>query len=111
MPSPIKLLKSKIDAKSFEDAEIQAYASPCKIGEKIYYSALLENGKLYLYSTEDDEDMKVYLLPKLPQNFTYSYFTISRDTLFASWEETAFYECARAGFFISPLSKLQQPDN
>lgn len=110
LPSPIKILKTKNATQSFEDADMEAFATVSKMNGKIYYSLLLNNGKLYLYSTED-EIAQIYLLPQMPEGFCYTYFAIYQDVILAGWEEQAFYECGRAGFFMSPIPKLKQPSN
>ncbi len=44
-------------------------------------------------------------LPRLPENFIYTDFTISGTTLYAAWEETDFYKTGRAGFISIDLDK------
>ena len=44
-------------------------------------------------------------LPRLPGGFVYSDFVISGATLYAAWEETAFFNTGRSGFLKVDLDK------
>lgn len=65
---------------------------------------LLPNGKLYLNISE--YGIREVYLPPLPYNFMYSHFFITETEILAAWEETAFYEVGRTGFFTASLSEL-----
>lgn len=45
-------------------------------------------------------------LPKMPEGFIYTDFGITGDTLYASWEEAAFYETGRTGFISVDLGQV-----
>ena len=49
-------------------------------------------------------------LPKLPEGFIYTDFGITGDTLYASWEEVAFYETGRSGFISVDLGQILYND-
>jgi len=79
--------------------------------DDVIYALLLNNGKLYVYnSTETTEEKtpNVYSLPKLPKGFSYTYFAIYDDVIFASWEEQDFFTCGRTGFITIPIEKLKK---
>ncbi len=42
-------------------------------------------------------------LPKLPPQFVYSDFVISGTSLYAAWEESAFFKTSRSGFLSVDL--------
>ncbi len=45
-------------------------------------------------------------LPKLPAGFYYGDFAISKNYLYASWEESSFYKTARSGFICVDLNEI-----
>lgn len=45
-------------------------------------------------------------LPKLPEGFIYTDFGITGNTLYAAWEEAAFYETGRSGFISVDLGQI-----
>ena len=74
-------------------------------------AALFEDGTLFLEGALPGRHilrsgMPVAIrLPKLPTGFVYSDFVISGTTLYAAWEETAFYKTGRAGFLQVNLDR------
>lgn len=46
-------------------------------------------------------------LPSLPENFRYTAFFVSDTAIIAAWEESAFYQVGRAGFFSAQLQELE----
>ncbi len=67
---------------------------------------LFLNGALYdKYVLDSGKNIGVKL-PKLPDGFVYSDFTITGTTLYAGWEETSFYQTARSGFLSVDLNQL-----
>ncbi len=104
-PSSIKIVKTPSKASSFEETEHQAVSFSNSYNNKICYSLLLDTGKLYVYDG-DDKAPNTYLLPSLPKDFVYTYFSIYGNFVIACWEEQDFFECGRVGFTLIPLSKL-----
>ncbi len=47
-----------------------------------------------------------FRLPKLPENFTYSYFALTGTKLYVAWEETSFYQTGRSGFIFVDLDSV-----
>ena len=47
-----------------------------------------------------------FKLPRLSAGYTYSYVLIAGSTLFAAWEETAFFETGRSGFVAVNLEEV-----
>ena len=45
-------------------------------------------------------------LPRLPAGYEYASCTISGTTMYAAWEETAFYKVGRSGFIRVNLDKI-----
>lgn len=74
-------------------------------------AALFEDGTLFLEGALPGRHilrsgMPVAIrLPKLPNGFIYSDFVISGTTLYAAWEESAFYKTGRAGFLQVNLDR------
>ncbi len=73
-------------------------------GEKKSVMILFGNGKLCLKNKSGMYDLN---LPKLPEGFVYTYFSIKDGIILAGWEEQRFFEVGRAGFL---LYKLQSED-
>ena len=65
---------------------------------------LLPDGTLLLNTSE--HGIRKVQLPSLPENFTYTVFSISDMEITAAWEESIFYEVGRAGIFTAELSEL-----
>ena len=65
---------------------------------------LFNTGKLFL---KKDEIWSMLQLPSLPENFSYTYFTIKDDIVLAGWEEQRFFEIGRAGFLQYKLQLLR----
>ena len=65
---------------------------------------LLPDGTLLLNTSE--HGIRKVQLPSLPENFTYTVFSISDTEITAAWEESIFYEVGRAGIFTAELSEL-----
>ena len=65
---------------------------------------LLPDGTLLLNTSE--HGIRKVQLPSLPENFTYTAFSISDTAITAAWEESIFYEVGRAGIFTADLSEL-----
>ena len=74
-------------------------------------AALFEDGTLFLEGALPGRHilrsgMPVAIrLPKLPTGFIYTDFVISGTTLYAAWEESAFYKTGRAGFLQVNLDR------
>lgn len=72
-------------------------------------AALFRDGTLYFQGALDgkrilnDGNCIAMRLPKLPSGYAYQDFVISGPTLYASWEETSFYETTRSGFLAIDL--------
>ena len=47
-----------------------------------------------------------FRLPKLPENFTYSFFALTGTQLYVAWEETSFYQTGRSGFIKIDLDSV-----
>lgn len=47
-----------------------------------------------------------FRLPKLPQGFVYTDFTVSGSVLYCAWEEELFYQTGRAGMIAVDLAKV-----
>ena len=65
---------------------------------------LLPDGTLLLNTSE--HGIRKVQLPSLPENFTYTVFSISDTEITAAWEGSIFYEVGRAGIFTAELSEL-----
>lgn len=74
-------------------------------------SVLFEDGTLFLEGALPGKHILrngkpiAIRLPKLPAGYIYSEFTISNNTLYASWEESSFYKTARSGFIQIDLDE------
>ena len=74
-------------------------------------SVLFEDGTLFLEGALPGKHILragkpiAIRLPKLPAGYIYSEFTISNNTLYASWEESSFYETGRSGFIQVDLDE------
>lgn len=74
-------------------------------------AALFEDGTLFLEGALPGRHilrsgMPVAIrLPKLPTGYVYSDFVISGTTLYAAWEESAFYKTGRSGFLQVNLDR------
>lgn len=75
-------------------------------------SVLFEDGTMYIQGNLCGKPLinggkvLVLRLPKLPDGYVYSDYVITKNTLYAAWEETAFYETIRSGFIAVDLEKL-----
>lgn len=73
--------------------------------------ALFEDGTLFLEGALPGKHILrngkpvAIRLPKLPADFIYTDFTISKTTLYAAWEESLFYKTGRSGFIQVDLDK------
>lgn len=89
------------------DSELYATA----ILAQSWSAALFEDGTLFLEGALPKKHILrggkpvAIRLPKLPNDFVYSDFVISGTTLYASWEESSFYNTARSGFLEVNLDK------
>lgn len=109
--SPLKIIRNTGKANNLEISRYEAVAFSNTNNDGVIYALLLNNGKLYAYnSTETTEEKtpSVYSLPKLPEGFSYTYFAIYDDVIFASWEEQDFFSCGRTGFITIPIEKLKK---
>ena len=109
--SPLKIIRNTGKANNLEISRYEAVAFSNTNNDGVIYALLLNNGKLYAYnSTETTEEKTptVYSLPKLPEGFSYTYFAIYDDVIFASWEEQDFFSCGRTGFITIPIEKLKK---
>jgi len=74
-------------------------------------AALFEDGTLFLEGALPGKHILrngkpvAVRLPKLPADFVYSHFIISGTTLYAGWEENAFFKTGRSGFIQVNLDK------
>ena len=97
----------KNDIRSSKEKLLKATA----ILSQSWSAALFEDGTLFLEGALPGRHilrsgMPVAIrLPKLPTGFVYSDFVISGTTLYASWEELAFYKTGRAGFLQVNLDR------
>ena len=73
-------------------------------GGKQKAAILLPDGTLLLNA--EGNERRSAQLPSLPENFSYTAFSISDTAITAAWEESAFYEVGRAGIFTAALSEL-----
>ena len=104
---PVKVIRNTGKANNLEVAKYEAIAFSNSTKEGMISALLLNNGKLYIYN-EKTELPDIYLLPKLPENFSYTYFAIYKDVILAAWEEQDFFECGRTGFITIPVEKLKK---
>jgi hypothetical protein len=105
--SSLKIVRNTGKANNLEVAKYEAIAFSNRVNEGVIYAILLDNGKLYI-NRASEESNAIYLLPKLPENFSYTYFAIYDDVILASWEEQDFFECGRTGFLTIPIKKLKK---
>lgn len=86
----------------------QAYA----VSEEPYSAAFFEDGTFFFAGTlpmkhvVNEGKTTAFKLPRLSAGYTYSYALIAGSTLFAAWEETAFFETGRSGFVAVNLEKI-----
>jgi hypothetical protein len=72
-------------------------------------AVLFRDGTFYFKGAMDskrvlnDGNCIALRLPKLPSGYCYQDFVISGPTLYASWEETSFYETTKSGFLAIDL--------
>lgn len=86
------------EAKAF----LGKYFSACLFSDgTIYFSGALNKKQIV-----NNNKPCALRLPKLPNGFQYTDFTICNDNLFASWEESTFFEVARSGFLQVDLNKI-----
>lgn len=91
-----------------EDTALKATA----ILDQTWCVALFNDGTLFINGAfYDKQILKAgknigVKLPKLPDGFVYSGFTISGTWLYASWEESSFFQTARSGFLSVDLNNL-----
>ncbi|MBP3708897.1 MAG: hypothetical protein J6I73_00595 [Treponema sp.] len=77
-----------------------------------YVCALFNDGTTYikgaLYGKHimSNNAVRAFRLPRLPADYEYSSFAISGTTLYAAWEETAFYKIRRSGFLSVDLDAV-----
>lgn len=77
-----------------------------------WIACLFEDGTMYLNGALFEKNIlnggktMGIKLPKLPVNFVYGDFVITGTTLYASWEETAFYKTKRSGFISVNLDEV-----
>lgn len=69
-------------------------------------AAILLPDGTFLLNTEKRGIIKLQL-PSLPENFRYTAFFISDTAIVAAWEESAFYQVGRTGFFSAQLQELE----
>jgi len=90
-----------------KEKDLQAKA----ILSQSWSGALFEDGTLFIEGALPGKHILrggkpvAVKLPKLPAGFVYSDFVISGTTLYAAWEETAFYKTGRSGFLQVNLDK------
>lgn len=63
-------------------------------------------GALYGKHIMGNNTVRAFRLPRLPADYKYSSFAISGTTLYAAWEETAFYKTRRSGFLSVDLDAV-----
>lgn len=71
-----------------------------------YIAAIFEDGTSYIKQIGKDKIL-AFRLPRLPENFSYGEFVISKNVLYVSWEETNFYKTSRSGFISVDLGNFE----
>lgn len=93
-----------------ENESLPLIASAC-IAET-WICAVFQDGTVYLQGALYDEpffrngETVAFKLPQLPAGYIYSDFVITGESLFVSWEETAFYQTGRSGFVSVDLDLI-----
>lgn len=103
-PSPRYFEKKSSEGISSLDAKLQlsdTFAACLFKDGTIYFAGALANKRIL-----NNSNTIALRLPKLPEGFIYTDFAISKNTLYASWEEASFYETGRAGFLSVDLAKV-----
>lgn len=75
-----------------------------------YLAAIFEDGTSYIKQIEENKTV-AFRLPRLPENFSYGEFVISKNTLYVAWEESNFYKTSRSGFISVDLENLFNAQN
>ncbi len=71
-----------------------------------YLAAIFEDGTSYVKQIGKDKIL-AFRLPRLPKNFSYGDFVISKNTLYVAWEESNFYKTSRSGFICIDLGNFE----
>ncbi|WP_235619672.1 MULTISPECIES: hypothetical protein [unclassified Treponema] len=88
-----------------ERVPVTVYAVQYSLSDASRSAALLlPDGTLMLNASR--RGIRKVQLPSLPENFSYTAFSISDTAITAAWEESIFYEIGRAGIFTAKLSEL-----
>ena len=101
----LKPARNQTSRKPEEKVPVNVYAVQYTQGGDTQSAALLlPDGTLMLNTS--GRGIRKAQLPSLPENFTYTAFSISDTAVTAAWEEAAFYEIGRTGIFTAQLSEL-----
>lgn len=101
----LKPARNEADGNGEEKAPVNAYAVQYTQSDgKQSAALLLPDGALSV--NMNGSGIRNTHLPSLPENFSYTAFSISDTSITAAWEETVFYEVGRAGIFTAELSEL-----
>ena len=104
--SPRKFINA--NSSSDESQVINAYGLISDSWSAVLFQdgTIFLKGALALERIFNHGNTVVIRLPRLPKGFSYSGFAITGKNLYAAWEETDFYKCARSGFISVELAKI-----
>ena len=104
--SPRKFINA--NSSSDESQVINAYGLISDSWSAVLFQdgTIFLKGALALERIFNHGNTVVIRLPRLPKGFSYSGFAITGRNLYAAWEETDFYKCARSGFISVELAKI-----
>ena len=71
-----------------------------------YCTVVFADGTVYAKRAAEGSPVVAFMLPKLPAGFSYGEQAVAGDTLYAAWEETAFFKTGRAGFIKVQLAEI-----
>ena len=103
--SPRTYIRAKNQNAETEELTARALLSDTWLCCLFNDGTLYLNGALYERHILNGGKTLGIKLPKLPADFVYGDFVISGTMLYASWEETSFYETKRSGFISVDLDK------
>lgn len=104
--SPRNFIKSRNNDSELEELTAKAMITENWIGCLFNDGTFYLNGALFERPLMNGGKTFGIRLPKLPSNFVYGDFVISGTMLYASWEETSFYETKRSGFINVNLDEI-----
>lgn len=91
-------------SESFEQLEACACEFADSLNKTNIKNAVLFGDGELIFSNYDSQ-RSAFFLPHLPDNFTYTYFSIYGNHLIAGWEEQSFFSVGRSGVLFIDLSK------